>query len=110
MVKSQPSILVKRQVAGYITGIAGPQGHAADVAVVINDRADSCIVCPDIGYNTDQSAACHDVHIFLDAIVRSLVDPKYLKPVSRVLCNDTGGYFFILHIFLIKLIQLSETV
>lgn len=33
MVKSQPSILVKRQVAGYITGIAGPQGHAADVAV-----------------------------------------------------------------------------
>ena len=40
MVKSQPSILVKRQVAGYITGIAGPQGHAADVAVIIDDRAD----------------------------------------------------------------------
>ena len=62
-----------------------------------------------IGNNTDQTTSGNDVGIYLNAICRALVDPEYLEPVTGVLRNDPGTDLFILHIVLVQLIQLAQS-
>ena len=59
--------------------------------------------------NAHQAASGHDVGIYLNTVRRTFVDPEYLKPVTRVLRNDPGSNLLILHIVLIQIIKLPQT-
>ena len=97
------------QIPGHNTGIARLLSHSADAAYIVYNRTYCGIVSPYIRDNAYQTASGHNIGIYPDSICSSLINAEYLEPVSRILGNDPGADFFILHIFLIQIIKLTQT-
>ena len=84
--------------------------HATDFAGIIYDTAYLGKIIASIGNNTYKSASRQHIHAYIHSILFSFVDSKGRKPVSAVLCYDTGSDLGIWWIFGIQIQKLSVIV